>query len=330
MGLPTLSKTWQFNVNNTEVSAAELTWHQTTLYNMKTAMIGFASNPWTVVGSSDSTAASMDATDRWSSSANLVWGTGVHSWIVLANSTGAQLCFDLKYTSSNPQDADIYFSVGGNFTGGTTSARPTAADEFNALTGTDPLAWFGNSSASSTLDMVWHMLHSNDGEETRIIGFDGNVPHTVVMIGKFENARTGQASPYYCGWYTGASVTTDVALVTAMGTNSTLRYSSYDGGEFGMSCAGLGLHTSGSLIALTQASVKEEIDSEAYFYDLSFYSTTVGYRGPKGQPPDVWWGQYQVVSDGDTYPDNASVREFFQVGHLVFPWTGDSTVPVTA
>ena len=116
MALPTLLKTWQFNVNNIIVSQDEDTSYPEALFTIKEALTGFASNPWTVVASSDGSTA--DETDRWIDQGDVNWGTGAHSWIVLQNVNGQQILFDPDYSAtSNPEDINIEVSMGGNFTG---------------------------------------------------------------------------------------------------------------------------------------------------------------------------------------------------------------------
>lgn len=326
MALPTLLKTWQFDVNNAEASAAEGTFYPLLMFNLKEAMINFATLPWVVKGSSDSVAAGMDDVDRWIDTGDIVWNSGNHSWIVLENAGGAQICWANDFSTNYIEDSFIFFSPSAGFTGGSISARPTATDEFDARTGSD-ISWWWSGQTGTVGDNVWHMLHSTDGKETRIIGFRANVPHTVIMIGEVQDARAAHTNPFYCGWYT-MNYTTDAAAITNIGATSQ-RYSAYHAGEFGMTLASPGLHFTGYVGAHSSGGIAEELDSELPFFETMFWSLTVGFRGVKGKPADVWWGYHQVAVDGDTYPDNALLRDFFQVGALIFPWTGDATVPVT-
>src|SRR5947209_5087453 len=84
--LPAPSLTWQQSLNNVQLaSGTALTDHRTILLGIKNALIGFGTNPCTVKGSCHSTVAGLDAVDRWSAIANLVWAAAAsaHSWIVL-------------------------------------------------------------------------------------------------------------------------------------------------------------------------------------------------------------------------------------------------------
>src|SRR5574338_1505169 len=100
MALPTLIKTWQIVRNVSIPSLGSTLAHSRRIWKtIKDQMIGFGSNPWTVRGSSNSVAAGMDSVDRWAADANLVWGGGTHSWIVLRQNqiaTNYEVCIDLN------------------------------------------------------------------------------------------------------------------------------------------------------------------------------------------------------------------------------------------
>jgi hypothetical protein len=86
MALPTAVKTHQYDVNVAYAAlgtaAAD---YKRLLRGIKNTLIGFASNAWTVVGSSSGIAAGLDAVDRWSADSDLVQAAAgnAHSWIVL-------------------------------------------------------------------------------------------------------------------------------------------------------------------------------------------------------------------------------------------------------
>lgn len=332
MALPTLSKTWQFDVNNVIASAAELTFYQNLAYELKEAMTGFASNPWTVIASCDSTTANNSGTDLWLAPANIVWNTGAHSWIVLENASGSQLCIAMDFTGTNNQDALIFFSPGGEFlvanggTDGTTTARPTAPDEYDARTGPDLSAWWGNQTTTPAQN-VFHMWHSTDGTLTYIVGYSGNIPHTFVALGSINNPVTGHVEPYLGTWLTNTGV---INIITTTNLSDSQRLSSAQAGtEMTLFVTGMG-HANQLSHEVAAASVAEELSGELFFTECGLFSGITGMRGPKGSLHDIYWGQYQVASDGDTYPNNAATRQWVQMGHLVLPWLGDGTVPLTS
>ena len=72
MALPTLEKTWQFNVNQAIATTGVVnTDAQNLLFRIKQTLIGFSSNPWTVVRSSNSV--TTGASDLWVAASNLIF-----------------------------------------------------------------------------------------------------------------------------------------------------------------------------------------------------------------------------------------------------------------
>jgi hypothetical protein len=51
--------------------------------------------------------------------------------------------------------------------------------------------------------------------------------------------------------------------------------------------------------------------------------------GRLGQVYDMWWCP-SGVSAADTFPNNASTRQFAAFPGVILPWTGDSTTPLLA
>jgi hypothetical protein len=76
MPLPSLDKTWLYDPNVAYpaqgTAAAD---YKRMLRGIKNSLKAFASNAWTVVGSSNSSAAGLDAVDRWSADSDLVGNT---------------------------------------------------------------------------------------------------------------------------------------------------------------------------------------------------------------------------------------------------------------
>lgn len=126
-----------------EAPAAESTLaeqFQNALLQLKEFLIAAGTGgAWSVTDSCDSTATG--ASDLWAAAADVVRGTGTHSWIVLrspegfmqgpdGSGTGAQsrvwLCIDARYAN----DYQVEFSLHRTApTGGTTSAAPTSSGQ---------------------------------------------------------------------------------------------------------------------------------------------------------------------------------------------------------
>jgi hypothetical protein len=122
---------------------------------------------WVVVGSSDGSAAGMDAVDRWTDRTKVVMGTGNHSWVVvqqpaLGSAPGyLQVCID--FNSATTTTLSVVFSRAAGFTGGSISARPTATDQVVIAEAAN--LFFGDTASSSC---GINCLKSTDGKVTRL------------------------------------------------------------------------------------------------------------------------------------------------------------------
>jgi len=169
MALPTLSKTWVFNLNNAQAAQGSvLACNQAVMFALVNALI--ATGKWAVYYSCSSTVAGAagDGVNRWASPANLVWNAAgtPHSWMVLRNTSLAsgnyQLLLELGTDGVN-----FYLTAkksnNAGFTGGSTTAVPTATDQINILVGNN----WGQLSVNAA--MRWSVEVSNDGQCTRVI-----------------------------------------------------------------------------------------------------------------------------------------------------------------
>ena len=172
MALPSLEKTYEFLANQSFGGEDSINDHRKGLLAIKDALIsGSFTAPWTVAGSSDATTGGMDAVDRWSLFTDLSWGeTDVvaRSWIVFETTGGRQLLVECRGsggTSVKYLKLRSYNSAGGLFTGGSSTARPTATDEQRHLNIEDWLA--GQTTAQA---YKFHVIKSTDGENTFLLG----------------------------------------------------------------------------------------------------------------------------------------------------------------
>lgn len=176
MALPGLTKEWQFDLN---VNAAALNvgdQHLTLLLATVNSLIGFPLNPWEYVGDSDSADAGLDGSQRWETIANLVNDEdgNAHSWCVLRNVDGLELCIDLN-DPDNKSRCSIIMSISEGFTGGTTTDRPTAVDEViccdkrTYADGYDVSEGYTEASLPREA-LTLNVLHSTDGKNTMAFG----------------------------------------------------------------------------------------------------------------------------------------------------------------
>lgn len=322
MALPTLERTWQITPNVRITAAAEVTFSQNCLYEFKEAFIGFATLPWTVVGSSDGSVAALDAVDRWTTPGDITFSTGAgQSWMVLENASGNQLCIYVDTSSISTEDIPFYFSPSANFSGGTTSARPTATDEFEIHTTISQ--WLGGRNPPGTNDFIWQFWHSTDGQATRWVMFETGTPLVCGFIEPIDQPRTGHSDPY---------VATVITSTTPGNQASTLSFDgeewrSYDsgfGGLFQMYMVAPARMISGSVAIRDNtvgASAVEDFDNEYWFVTTGLMGSDIGVRGPKGRMVDFFLCQGSIFANGDTFPTGGG-KQFIVIGDILYPWDG--------
>lgn len=312
MALPTLAKTWQFNPNNAIAAlGSSLADNRRALRSIKNAMVGFASNPWAVRYSCDSVTAGTagDLTDRWTADANLVYAAAAHSWIVLRQTgiaTNFEVCIDLGAASANGNTLTLAVSWSAGFTGGTTTARPTATDETVMISAT---SW-----TSNTTDIAsrWSVMQSSDGQCTRVFCAASGSLSTLWIFDKPANTTTGWSNPSYAFTFAGTP-----ALSSLTGYGGRMRSGSTTGNvAMGCETAGAAFIPSDTVIG----TVANEIDGAWAMLPIGISCNTVGIRGRHGTLVDLWFGQSPIPT-ADTYPNDAS-NQFVEVFPLIMPWNG--------
>lgn len=317
MALPTLTKTWQFNVNNA-ISAlgSALADNRRLLRSIKNAMVGFGTNPWQVRYSCDSSTAGTagDGVDRWAADANLVWATAgtAHSWIVLRQTgiaTNFEILISCESSAPNGQIATIAVSFSAGFTGGSTTARPTATDEQVMLSAAN---WSGNNTDQATR---WSVMQSTDGQCTRVIICVAGSVTAYWLFEKPANPTTGWSNPSVS--FVVQATPTTIALCASGATLGKMRNGSTTGNVV-LLCEG-----NRSFVIpddTVYGNIANEIDSSWPMVPIAFESYTVGVRGRHGTLQDMWFGSTSI-STGDTYPNDSS-NQFVQFGNLILPWNG--------
>lgn len=325
MSLPVLAKTWQYNVNQAFAMQATITdTSRLIMYAIKTSLTGWASNPWAVAGSSNGSAAGMDAIDRWTSAGSLIWNTTVsglgRSWIVLAQTglgPGYQLCIDLASNGTGDGRAGvIVVSPSAGFTGGSTTARPTATDEMQINAG----AW----GTQANMNYKLHVWQSTDGQCTRLMIYGNNVCSGLAILDRVANPVSGWTLPTVSCWRGESANATPVNtyfLLTNPNSNSEIFYARGSATMRGtMTLEG---HNSAQLASVL--TFANELSGEWPMFPIGFYvPNTPSHRGRHGTFYDLWMGSTSVVT-ADTYPSDGSMQ-FVQAGPLVFPWNGAPTI----
>lgn len=326
-GLPTLEKSWQFDVNQFVTGAGRETHHREVLFAVKESLINFALSPWTVAGSNDTVTAGMDAVDRWLDpdtdikfSVSDSGGTKSRSWIVLQNVEGGQLLIDCR-RNDNPggsgnsaRDIYIQWSPTGGYTGGSTTTHPTATDNRTLCSN----AWLADINGAATFKV--HVLGTTDGATT-IVLFTRNSLCTArwIFTTVIDEASAIWTLPY-------------IADASHAATSTETRAPSYselfDAETFQGVLTPGGIQFNASLS--TWASVNDGIGQrllvpndftgENPFLPIGVVSTTVGARARLGRIPDLWFGNAAVVT-GTPFPAD-NTYQFAQFGDLIVPWNG--------
>jgi hypothetical protein len=315
MALPTLAKSWQYNVNqvlsmdgSNEICADKV------CLALKNSLKGFTDYPWVPKGSSNGVSYNMTGTDLWTTVADVVHGNAgsAHSWLVLGQvgmSASFQLCIDctLAFHTLNL----IVSRVG--FTGGTTTARPTATDEQVVSTAGVVVP------SGINFQGVVHAMQSTDGACTRVVVCANNLVYSFLAFERLASPAAGWTAPHVvCADLFGTSTTRSSVY------NATSRwYFRHNTTNYtGLPCTENYGAASASHLGSIFNTVPNEINGEWTMAPLGFGSAAVGVRGRHGYFYDMWDGA-DMATPGTTYPSDTD-RQFVQFGCLIFPWNGST------
>lgn len=349
MALPTLTKSWNFSVNNYLPSRVDsYTYRRYLLYALKAA---FVTMGWTVPRSSD--ASTFGNSDLWTdySKVNASDG-GNRSWIILKAPSGFSTTYPefslmidwySPWTMYNGGCLHVECSYGGyNLSTGALNVHPssTLGDEIILLctvgSYNDSVSWDG--SQYNNLNCVLHAMWAADKSAFRVFTVTGNVVNRFWQVEKVANPL-----PTVGQW-------PDPIIVNIGCGNDSYNYCGY--GYFNDGCWGgyVWGQTQGKSTSSAQKSRTLMTAGEAAFYLSSdgLSTSTVGEawgandisggypispisviggstninRGRIGTLADVWWGSTSVICS-ETYPADGS-KQFIQLGHMIFPWDGAS------
>lgn len=330
MTLPTLAKDWHF-VPNYAVAATgtALGTNRTILKAFKdfittdaaewvdeTNVATTAMNLWTVRYSCDSVTAGAagDGVDRWDAITDLVWANAgsAHSWIVLrqtAIGASAELLISCENAQVNGATLTVAISPSAGFTGGTTTARPTATDEIVTI---NNATWGGVGASDASVKL--HAMKSTDGECWRVFVCNGGQANTAWIIEK--------AMPFSAASWTNRMVmyAQGTSAATSALTNAFLNTNANFGGR-GTSTMSMYLAAMYYAAGLANANITtaNDLSSAWPFMPQQLVSATASNRGFHGYLSDLWYGSATVAA-GSTYPSTGTQHQFVQFGVGIFPW----------
>lgn len=355
MAEPTIQKTWRFNINRKTASGTNITWHRNQMLAQHIALTSDDGNwntvpttLWSVDHSCDGSTAGTpaDGVDRWLAITDLVWDQpgDAHSWCVYntgLNGGVAQVLVDLDNganptVNANARSIRVTMSWGGLFTGGTTTAAPTAADQSQEVTrGQVVGSWIGDNASGVTHDIAWHLLMSSDGKEMRLFYLRDHTCFGIWAFGELDGYPTSLTKNMY-GSVWSNDVTTSIEALSGAnlswlnGDQLPLAIAEEAGAVTLIHANWVDQSAPSSLFDHTKVGGKgDETEDAAVFGEIGTWETvTAGQRGPKGRLKDIW-----VVSsyyqNGTTFPADGKRRWHKVGGQIVVPWDGTPSVAGT-
>jgi hypothetical protein len=320
MAYPVFSKTWQYNANNsiaaqgsTSADNAQMT------YAIFHALISFGSTPMTVDYSCDGTTAGTkgDAVFRWTSGASIVCASAgsAHSWIVLKAPgivSGGEFLFTWNTFVATRSQWQVSYSPSVGFTGGSTTADPTASDaQVFQVSG----SYY--SSLISDLTTRWSVEMSSDGQCINAFAFAGGNLIFGMLIHLWANPTTGLTNPIY--FFCPSNTVNNAQLAAANLGVSALGLANLNGTKSAISMTVAGILGTNTNCLPAQQTVVNGVSGNWPAFPLGAYSTTVGKVGEMGTFQDLWANSSSIAT-GDTAIDATNSRQWIMVGALAFPW----------
>jgi len=345
MSFPALSKTWQVDANNVlGANNTNVIMWQMILNEIKNELKGFSTSPWTVQYSSNAgnngaagaasgaAGAAGDLVDRWvvadqasgansTNDVNCAAAGSRHSWTVLRQ-TGIASNYELCIDCSNSTGGlgTIVFSPSAGFTGGTATARPTATDETVVISNTTVMTF-----PSANSRYIVHSWLSTDGQCTRVMVMtSGQSNPLYFQMDKVQSPSSGWTTPSICVCVQGATATN-----LASGTNVKMR-----GGGGTPNFAGSFTEerwNNAARLATTAliGTAPNSFSLEWPVLPMGVAANGATNSGRLGNIYDMWWCPVGV-NPGDTAGSDVTNRTHVAMNGCIFPWTGDSTVPLLA
>lgn len=290
--------------------------------------------PWVVEYSCDGITAGSagDNVDRWGTVASLQWDTtgNAHGWMILSNTgVGIEICFDLIQNSDSSDGAymTVVVSAGAGFTGGSTTARPTATDELSILA-PSTVGWGSGTAGGNARDFVWDMWRTEDGEVTYVIIWYNNFPIGFWNFSKPQNPKAAWTGTQFVAAImgTGEGAQTEIAdwydidnlrtyradrISTANTFNITNLYMTADTFSLGPFAQEL--------------TTTNDVSGDYAAGPIGLVCDQSRFVGRQGELFDLVWGQEVLGNPVDYYPSGAS-KAWIQIGDLIFPWEGSAAV----
>lgn len=313
--IPARAKDWDILGNFVQPAGANGTQHAAQAFvNAKGVVLSFGPTRTLTIGSSDGTTAGMDGVDRISDRTKVVNGVGAHSWWVFELvATGQQLCVDFN-SATGAYIATMAWSPGGLFTGGSTTARPTATDEIVNRSAADWL--IGN--ANTPLNITGWC--STDGANLTL--FFSTTTRLVAgwMLGRVFDARSWITLPFYCSTFSNGAVDSTFSVATAFQFPTSANAPSARGltnTNVKLWCTGQ-IAIGGAFIQ-SQVLTQNPLSGGWFVEQAGLWNQTAPDSGPWGRLPDHLFTRGPAHASAGVDPGNPN-RIAICLGCWLMPW----------
>lgn len=307
--------------------------------SLKGSIGGFTSGLWTTYYSCNGTTAGTanDGVDRWGTTftaANLVRvaaAGSAHSWFVLKSPSDlGPVYLIVDYVGGNDSTAAFYFSKSAP-TGGSTTARPTATDEWS-YTG----QIFTDNSIANTHRVNMHLSSRGDFWFGPTRGGLANF-YAVFSCFKLQETATADLNPAFTIFVDANNISSTTGLVGIPSPDSTAtvggnantrnRARNFDGSALptwflAVPASAWGATVSSTVLLTGNSSAANA--SDGTYNDFPCYVFGVNpHAEKKGRVPDVLWAS-ATPAIGSTRPASTPY-EYVKVGQMWWPWVSSSS-----
>lgn len=313
--LPAPIKTWQHSDGNQILAGASaVATNQALWLATFNKLIGFTSNSPVLKYSCNSVTAGAagDGVNHLTASTNFVWNSpgSIHSWWILQMASGLQICFSCEAVSGS---MTVVCSNTAGFTGGSTTARPTATDEY-------VLQSAGTATSNSIVTMHWTAQLSSDGDCMTLVFSAGGTFASIMFFQQLVSPTTGFTNAFVCGFLSGASAVAGTAGAATVTTGFKARQGTTNGQ---VAACSLGFSANIYVTDTNVGNVVSTFDSTWPMLPIEFVGVTSGCAGPMGPAVDLWYGSHANAS-GSQYPP--VTLTFAQFGDFIIVWDGSTVV----
>lgn len=271
-------------------------------------------NAWAVRGSSDGATASVsDTVDRWTDYSKITFATsGARSWIVLQQvNIGVapgymQLLLDCSIASAQGQSMNISISPAAGFTGGGTTAAPTATDAVSLLAGAILPTTLPTTASGGCVRVM-----ASDGQSTRAFLCNGGVVQALLWVEKARNPEAYWTNPYV--GFVKAPTIANLVQTAAAGPKTTLAAST-------TTLRLSGETAKGGLVTETLLN-RPDGDGCWNFLPTGFISENTASRGKPGEPWDMYLAP-SVLPDGAYARGTGNPWDWIVMGDVLIGWDG--------